>query len=39
MLQYAEIRAPYKGVVTQRNINAGDFVQPATGTTRSPCLS
>jgi HlyD family secretion protein len=36
MLQYAELRAPYKGVVTQRNINAGDFVQPATGTARQP---
>ena len=29
MLQYAEIRAPYDGVVTQRNVNTGDFVQPA----------
>jgi multidrug efflux pump subunit AcrA (membrane-fusion protein) len=37
MLQYAEIRAAYKGVVTQRNISAGDFVQPAaTGTPRQP---
>jgi HlyD family secretion protein len=36
MLQYAEIRAAYKGVVTQRNISVGDFVQPATGTTRQP---
>jgi RND family efflux transporter MFP subunit len=30
MLQYTEIRAPYQGVVTRRNISAGDFVQPAT---------
>jgi RND family efflux transporter MFP subunit len=29
MLRYSEIRAPYDGVVTQRNINAGDFIQPA----------
>jgi HlyD family secretion protein len=36
MLQYAEIRAAYKGVVTQRNISVGDFVQPATSTSRQP---
>jgi RND family efflux transporter MFP subunit len=29
MLQYAKVRAPYDAVVTQRNINAGDLVQPA----------
>ena len=29
MLEYAQIRAPYDGVVTQRNVNTGDFVQPA----------
>jgi RND family efflux transporter MFP subunit len=29
MLQYTLIRAPYNGVVTQRNVNEGDFVQPA----------
>jgi RND family efflux transporter MFP subunit len=29
MLQYARIRAPYDGVVTHRNANTGDFVQPA----------
>lgn len=28
-LNYADIRAPYDGVVTQRNIVTGDFVQPA----------
>jgi RND family efflux transporter MFP subunit len=31
LLQYTEIRAPFDGVVTQRKINDGDFVQPATG--------
>jgi RND family efflux transporter MFP subunit len=31
LLQYAKIRAPFDGVVTRRNINEGDFVQPATG--------
>jgi HlyD family secretion protein len=29
MLQYAEIRAAFKGVVTQRNISAGHFVEPS----------
>jgi RND family efflux transporter MFP subunit len=29
MLEYAEIRAPYNGVVTQRNVNSGDFVHTA----------
>jgi RND family efflux transporter MFP subunit len=28
MLQYTQIRAPYDGVVTQRNVNTDDFVQP-----------
>jgi HlyD family secretion protein len=32
MLQYAKIVAPFDGVVTKRNVNKGDFVQPATGT-------
>ena len=31
MLALPEIRAPYDGVVTQRNVNTGDFVQPAAG--------
>jgi multidrug efflux pump subunit AcrA (membrane-fusion protein) len=29
MLQYTQVRAPYDGVVTQRHVNKGDFVQPA----------
>ena len=32
LLAYAKLTAPYKGVVTRRNVNTGDFVQPATGT-------
>ena len=31
MLSYAEIRAPFDGIVTKRNVNAGDLVQPASG--------
>jgi RND family efflux transporter MFP subunit len=29
MLRYAQVRAPFAGVITQRNINAGDFILPA----------
>jgi RND family efflux transporter MFP subunit len=32
LLQYTKIRAPYTGVVTERKINRGDFVQPAAAT-------
>ena len=28
LLQYTQIRMPYAGVVTQRNVNRGDFVEP-----------
>jgi HlyD family secretion protein len=38
MLDYATIRAPFGGVVTHRNINTGDFVQPAAGGTRGQAL-
>jgi multidrug efflux pump subunit AcrA (membrane-fusion protein) len=31
MLDYALIRAPYDGVVTEKNISTDDFVQPADG--------
>ena len=37
MLKYAELRAPYDGVVTKRYVNTGDFVQPAgTGAKSQP---
>jgi RND family efflux transporter MFP subunit len=37
MLDYAKIRAPFDGVITQRNVNTRDFVQPAgTGMTGKP---
>jgi RND family efflux transporter MFP subunit len=35
-LEYATLTAPYEGVVTRRNVNTGDFVQPATGTKAEP---
>jgi multidrug efflux pump subunit AcrA (membrane-fusion protein) len=31
MLQYTKVKAPYRGVVVKRNLNKGDFVQPAGG--------
>jgi RND family efflux transporter MFP subunit len=31
LLQYTQIRAPFDGVITQRAINEGDFVQPVGG--------
>ena len=31
LLQYTKIRAPFDGVVTQRTLNEGDFVQPVAG--------
>ncbi len=39
LLQYTQIRAPYAGVVTERNVNRGDFVQPASTTTARPLLT
>jgi RND family efflux transporter MFP subunit len=36
LLAYATLTAPYKGVVTRRNINRGDFVQPATAGQGAP---
>jgi multidrug efflux pump subunit AcrA (membrane-fusion protein) len=31
LLEYSKVPAPFDGVVTQRNIDTGHFVQPATG--------
>jgi RND family efflux transporter MFP subunit len=31
MLRYAQVRAPYTGVVVQRKVNTGDLVEPAAG--------
>lgn len=38
MLSYAEIRSPFAGVVTQRSIDTGHFVQPAGGAGAKPLL-
>ena len=39
LLQYTQIRAPYAGVVTERNVVRGDFVQPASTMTAKPLLT
>jgi HlyD family secretion protein len=39
MLGYAEIKAPFDGVVTQRSIDTGHFVQPAGGAAAKPLLT
>ncbi len=36
MLDYAKIRAPFEGEVTQRHVNEGDFVQPGPGKKGEP---
>jgi RND family efflux transporter MFP subunit len=36
MLNYARIEAPFDGVITQRNISRGDFVQPPGTSAQSP---
>jgi RND family efflux transporter MFP subunit len=36
LLDYAEIKAPYRGVITRRVVNKGDFVQPASGNKGEP---
>jgi HlyD family secretion protein len=38
MLAYAEIKAPFDGVVTQRNVDTGHYVHPTTGGTADPLL-
>ncbi len=39
LLKYTQIRAPYDGVVTERNVVRGDFVQPAGAAMAKPLLS
>jgi RND family efflux transporter MFP subunit len=38
LLQYTQIRAPFAGLVTERNVNRGDFVQPASTASVKPLL-
>jgi HlyD family secretion protein len=38
MLAYAEIKAPFNGVVTQRNVDTGHYVHPITGGLTEPLL-
>jgi RND family efflux transporter MFP subunit len=39
LLQYTQIRAPYAGVVTERNVDRGNFVQPPSTATAKPLLA
>jgi len=39
VLQYSQLRAPYAGTVTERNVNRGDFVQPPGGAMGKPLLT
>jgi HlyD family secretion protein len=36
LVNYATLTAPFDGVVTRRNINTGDFVQPPTSAPKDP---
>jgi HlyD family secretion protein len=38
LLQYAEIKAPFDGVVTARNVDTRHFVQPGTGANSMPLI-
>jgi HlyD family secretion protein len=38
MLGYAEIKAPFNGVVTRRNVDTGHYVHPVTGGTTEPLV-
>ena len=38
MLAYAEIKAPFNGVVTQRNVDIGHYVHPITDSAAEPLL-
>jgi RND family efflux transporter MFP subunit len=39
MLQYAEIKAPYDGIVTERHVDSRHFVQPAAGPLAKPLVA
>ena len=36
MVEYGHIKAPYDGVITQRNVSPGDYLQPGGGTNGRP---
>jgi HlyD family secretion protein len=36
MVDYGHIKAPYAGVITQRNVSPGDYLQPGGGTNGRP---
>jgi RND family efflux transporter MFP subunit len=36
LLEYGRIKAPYKGVITQRNVSPGDYLQPGGGSQGRP---
>ena len=36
LLDYGQIKAPYDGVITQRNVSPGDYLQPGGGTNGRP---
>jgi len=38
MLAYTQIKAPYDGTVTRREVDTGHFVQPASGGTSKPLM-
>ena len=38
MLSYASMKAPFDGVIVQRNVDTGHYVQPASGGTSRPLL-
>ena len=35
-VEYGQIKAPYAGVITQRNVSPGDYLQPGGGTNNRP---
>ncbi len=36
IVEYGQIKAPYAGVITQRNVSPGDYLQPGGGTNGRP---